>query len=734
MRRPAFRAFLLLVLGLSLAQSSWPWPAVLAVLLVAAVPFLPWSRADFLVAVGLVASGALLGYTSRWLDRVSFVSEEEVTVRGIALSRARRSARASTVDVVLLDRRNHRVGVRLRVHLPDTSLVVAPGDTVEAAGSLRSLQSPRNPGETDWSRLLRERGIVGRLWGGDVTVRPRGPDRTIRGRVRTHVEAALLTHAKGEEGALALAMIIGVRDLLDPAVMEGFRSAGIVHILSISGFHVGIVAALLYRLFGVFLPGYRCPSLASLVGVIGYVVIVGPHPPVLRAGAMSAVVLLGLMLGRGAEGINSLGLAGLGLLVSSPRALREPGFQLSFGATLGILIFGPPMLARLRRWGTPLRWAIGSVLTSLSAQLGVLPLLLFWFRQWPTYGLIANIPAVLLATVLIAGAMATSVADLVSSSLASWCGRLTGLAAAVLLLVSRWVAGLPGAVLQLGDWRLWLLSAGWAGVVGARVGARWGRPLPSFLVGFGCGALAWSLWLMDPWQSAAERVTFLHVPGGNCIVLEARTSWAVLDPGSSSPGDRAARVASDHLRFRCAKRLDLVGATSTDEARSAGIEALVASWGPPVVALPEGWARLRERAYLSWSSSPQVGRDSGFRLEPVEPGTRSLQGLVARSAGGMKVMVAGDGGWRADAASAGSALVESTDVLYVGPARNLAPSPLLLRRAQPRLIVLGGGTSGEEELARDLVSAGYRVARTSEGAVTVECLHDEIRWRQYGGP
>ncbi|MBN1423543.1 ComEC/Rec2 family competence protein [Candidatus Fermentibacteria bacterium] len=735
-RRPAFSAFLLVAGAMVATRVPFPWWLLLAAGAVLILPLLPWQRKDKMLAVALSAAGIMMQLSTRGTERVArSLLQTDGSVRGVVASLPRRSDRSVTADLSLLDSRGQNSRLRLRVSIPDTTLRLGRGDTLSASGSVRPLEPPANPGETDWSRLLRQRGIIGRLRVrqlGDVLPNAKSP--SARDAARSHVEATLSTRAAGEEGALALAMLIGIRDLLDQETMARFRNSGIVHILSISGFHVGIVAALIWAVGRVLLPGFRYPALVALIGVAGYVGLVGLFAPVMRAGVMSVVVLLGLMLGRRAEGINSLGLAGLVLLIAQPRWIWEPGFQLSFGATLGILVFTPPLLAPFCRWRRVARWCIGSVLTSLSAQLGVLPLLLAWFRQWPTYSLLANIPAVILATVLIAASAVTSLAQLVWADLAAWSGRLTECTARILLWLAAFVSKLPFSVLNFGDVRLWALTVAWGAAVGARVGWQWGRPAASAMVGASCMVAAWLVWgTLDPWQAKVERISFLHVPLGNCVAIEAAGAFGVIDPGAVGQPEWAARVVNDHLRFRCIDHVDLVAATSGRPARHGSVDTLVHDHSAARVVLPAaGMDRNWTDHVESWFGDRPVELARGFRLTPLGGGADRLDGLLINSAGGLRVLIAGDGGWQADAQCATHAAVESTDVLYMGPWRDLAPSHLLLRRAKPRLVVIGGGTAGERDLLRDISHAGFHAVATSRGAVTVERSGGTIWWRQNG--
>src|SRR5439155_1048667 len=137
--------------------------------------------------------------------------------------------------------------------------------------------------------------------------------------------------------ALLAGLLLGERTALPPELDEGFRLAGVYHVLAVSGFNVALLAAAVLVLCRLARVGRRASAVAAIVVVVGFAAVVGPEPSVLRAVVMAVLVLAALLLEREASVTNSLALAALTILAVRPGDLLDPGFQLSFAATAGIV-------------------------------------------------------------------------------------------------------------------------------------------------------------------------------------------------------------------------------------------------------------------------------------------------------------------------------------------------------------------------------------------------------------
>lgn len=266
-----------------------------------------------------------------------------------------------------------------------------------------------NPYQFDYRRHLRRKGILYQCYipAGCWHILSAPPPRGLRYRAQ-QIQLALLARLRAttltpQHQGLVAALALGWRDDLSPDTQLRFRQAGITHLLCVSGLHVGIVALLvggLLSFLGCTPHGRRIKGLLQLLAVWSFTLISGLAPATLRAAIMFSLLIVSRSLGRQYSTANTLCASALILLLVRPPLVFDVGFQLSYAAMTGIILWQEPLqqlvpvynkegrttLARLflhRLWG----WAT----LSLSAQLATLPFTLYYFHQFPAYFLIANL-------------------------------------------------------------------------------------------------------------------------------------------------------------------------------------------------------------------------------------------------------------------------------------------------------------------------------------------------------
>ena len=214
----------------------------------------------------------------------------------------------------------------------------------------------------------------------------------------------------GTERGLVRAMVLGDRSEVDETTAEAFRASGTYHVLALSGAQVALLAGLVVgglRWFRAS-PWTQAAVTATAIGL--YALLVGGDVPVVRAALMASAVLAGRALELDADPANLLGLAALVLLADRPAAAADVGFQLSFGATLGILALAGPLTRGVPR--LPLRLDL-AVAASVAAQCALAPILAGWFHRLAPAAVLLNIAAVPLSgAVLLAGLAVLLVAPL----------------------------------------------------------------------------------------------------------------------------------------------------------------------------------------------------------------------------------------------------------------------------------------------------------------------------------
>ncbi len=229
---------------------------------------------------------------------------------------------------------------------------------------------------------------------------------------------------KGDEFAVLAALTLGSKDALHPELRQNYTTSGGMHILAVSGLHVGVIYVVLGFLFG-FLD--RKPKLkilkAALIVLLlwTYAFITGLPPSVIRATLMFSLVAIGYSLERKSQIYNTISFAAFIMLIYNPDFLFDVGFQLSFSAVVSIVYFQPKIAKWIVIKNKPLRWAWDLTAVSLAAQIGTAPFSVFYFHQFPNYFLITNFIAIPFATFIIYTAVALfalSPVPYISSSIA----------------------------------------------------------------------------------------------------------------------------------------------------------------------------------------------------------------------------------------------------------------------------------------------------------------------------
>jgi len=207
-----------------------------------------------------------------------------------------------------------------------------------------------------------------------------------------------------EQLGIAEALLIGYRNDLDKDLVQAYSNTGTVHIIAISGLHLGIIYAALVMFFSLFKQGkvIRIIQPVFILLVIWlFTGIAGAAPSVLRAAVMFTCILAGKMLNRNGNIYNTLAASAFILLVTNPFYLWDAGFQLSYTAVLGIVIFYKLVNNLLYFKNRTLRWVWQLSAISLSAQIFTLPLVVYHFHQLPVMFLFSNLVAVPLSGIIL---------------------------------------------------------------------------------------------------------------------------------------------------------------------------------------------------------------------------------------------------------------------------------------------------------------------------------------------
>lgn len=412
---------------------------------------------------------------------------------------------------------------RIRITLPRDGEVLWPGERIRVRAMLLPPPEPAMPGAFDFARYawFRQIGAVGYAIS-TAEIMPAEETRNWREAMMLSLSALrqdwtrrIAAQTEGAGGAIAAALMTGVRGPIPDHVDAAFRDSGLAHILSISGLHLTLVAGLLFFLMRALLalsprlalqyPIKKWAAFAALLGAVAYTLVSGAALPTLRALAMIALALLAVMLDRRAITLRAVAWAALLLLVLWPDSLLDPGFQMSFAAVTALVAAFEHLAPKLTRWRShagpvqiALLWLAGVMAASFVAGLGSSLFAAYHFNRVADYALVANLLAAPLVDFII---MPLTVLAFLLMPLGLEALALTPMVWAVdaLIALALWVAGWPDAVGSVPAMPLWGLAAistgglwlclwrrrwRWLGVIGLLAGTAspWLIAQPDFLV------------------------------------------------------------------------------------------------------------------------------------------------------------------------------------------------------------------------------------------------------------
>ncbi len=252
------------------------------------------------------------------------------------------------------------------------------------------------------------------------------------------------------ETAIASAMLLGYDDYIAPEQRHQFAASGALHILCVSGLHVGIIFMIFHGLFG-FMTRRRWGEyfyyLLLLVTIWSYAVITGLAPPVLRASTMFSIIIVGKILNRQSSIYNSLATSAFLLLVFQPALIFNIGFQFSYLSVLAIFFF-QPRLSQYRSRYIIINKLIDLSAVSMAAQLGLFPLAIYYFHLFPHYFLLSNIFVIPLSFVILLTGMlnfALTVMGLASTFFGNLAVAILHILLWLLTHIVGWIEALPWA-------------------------------------------------------------------------------------------------------------------------------------------------------------------------------------------------------------------------------------------------------------------------------------------------
>lgn len=350
------------------------------------------------------------------------------------------------------------------------------------------------------------------------------------------------------EASLLAGIVLGVQSGIHEDVQEAFRLTGTSHIIVISGFNITVIAGLFTLLFSRLL-GKGKGAVVAAIGIIIYTLLVGANAAVLRAAALGLFGLLGVQLGRRQVGLNSLAIVAAVMAMLTPSILWEVSFQLSFAATLGIMLYAEPMtnwfVKTVSRYISPVQAGkiagpVGAYfLLTLAAQITTLPLIVYYFQRISITSLIAN-PLILPAqpAVMVLGGL-----SILAGTIFYPVGQLFAWTAwpftAYTIRVVEWLATVPHGSITIGQIALPLVLLFYAALfsitfIRARIPSLVRRLTPAIPLSLLAitTVMIWKAAFYAP--DGKLHVTILDVGTGEGILIQSPSGRSVLINGGAS--------------------------------------------------------------------------------------------------------------------------------------------------------------------------------------------------------
>jgi competence protein ComEC len=471
--------------------------------------------------------------------------------------------------------RVHQIEAARMLYKPDRIRVAVRRETAPPVGSFVRLKArltpplpPLRPGGYDYARDLYFQGlgasgfVLGKI---EQQPAPGPPGLWLRyaaaiNALRDAIDARIRAVVSGDRGSIASALITGKRDAISTPVNDAMYISGLGHVLSISGYHMVVVAGVVFfvirALLALLMPlAARTPikkwaALAALLAATFYLLLSGAEVATQRSYIMIAIVLAGVMLDRQSLTLRTVTIAALAVLIATPETLVHPSFQMSFAATLALIAayqwqvrwYGDAdttLQARVALWGA--REIFGLVVGSAAAGFATTLFAAYHFHRLAPYGVLANLLAmpVVSAWIMPAGLIGV-VAMPFGFDAMMW--RVMAAGIDWMIAVALWVASLPGAVGRIAAFDTGPLLLGAAALLVLCL-----LRTPLRLVGLGLGAIAvlWAAMTPQPDVLVAADGRSIAVRGADGRLSFTRTGNDAFTVREWLAADADARTIKD---------------------------------------------------------------------------------------------------------------------------------------------------------------------------------------------
>jgi competence protein ComEC len=561
--------------------------------------------------------------------------------------------------------------------------------------------------------------------------------------LETYFPAASAPAVLSPEGAVLEALILGERGRMDSATTQALQQTGLYHLFAISGAHIGIISFLVFGLLKTCRVSARASYAVVLVLLAFYALLVEGRSSVVRAVIMASAFIVGKLLWKDVHFLNTIGLSAVLILLANPFQLFDVGFQLTFAATLGIILYFPRLRTALPR--LPFRVADMFGLT-LAAQAAVLPFIALSFHRIIFSGLFLNLIGIPLVGLIMAVGYLFLPVSLVAPLLARPAAAGLTFLVKAFLASSHLLDGVPFLSYRIPTPPTPVILAYFVFLAALLLPPRFHRLKVAAAAGF---LFALALLIIYPFPSSVRdlTVTFLDVGQGDAILVEFPGRTKMLVDGGGIPFgtfDVGENVVAPFLWNKGIKRLDVLVLTHGHPDHLYGLEAVARDfpvgeyWEESSPPADEHYDRMRRA--LTGARPRRLARGetlirNGVTVEvlsppagfpPIAPAANDRSLVLRLSYGQTRVLLPADIGAAAEEEILAAGLPLQSQVLKAPHhGSDSSTSAAFLERVRPEIVVISVGRANPSNLPRPDVlercrAAGAKVYRTDlQGAVEI---------------
>ena len=468
---------------------------------------------------------------------------------------------------------------RIIVYNKEKNAELKIGSQIQAEGSLLFFESAYNPGNFDQKFYYCKQNIHTYMWTDSI----RKLDshltwwdifRNALLKMRLSWSSYLKETAGNKYGSILSAMLLGEKSSMDAEVKELYQLNGIAHILAISGLHLSFIGHGFYQIIRKGSGSYLAGGIGGLIFMTLYIVMIGVSMSALRAVVMFVLRVMADMSGRVYDPLTAISLAAVMVILWRPLSFYDGGFQLSFGAIIGILFLNP-LISRKKK---NKNFLYNSIMANLSIQIVTFPILLYHYYEFSLYSILLNLIVVPLMSVI----LLLAILSILAGSIWSDVGGLV-IQGCICILegyerLCNYILELPYARIVTGQPKLWGIVIYYLCVavvmwIAHLIKKARGREmvLTGILL---LGSVALFVSCPDSSRNDLE-ITMLDVGQGDCFFIQQDDFTCLIDGGSSSEKQVAKYRIEPFLKYKGVKELDYVFVSHGDADHINGIQEML---------------------------------------------------------------------------------------------------------------------------------------------------------------